>query len=167
MASRLSRYFPYWMSQFIWTLKRTCFRILQFLLGQVFQVRTIPVFFRIPFVSVNVSLSFPRFSGVGNQNFSSLCSGRSTCISASMYVMTSSWSVSRLSAAMSTGRIIFVSSSFRICNSDNLVSAFYCVRKICCISDFLALSCLWRLLLLQLQWVLHTGQTVEGVVLSQ
>ena len=66
--------------------------------------------------------SFPEFSGFGNQNFSSLSSGRSTSITALMYVTTSSCSVRRLRAAKSTGRIIFVSSGFKTCNSATLVS---------------------------------------------
>ena len=73
--------------------------------------------FKIRFCMGECSCSLPAFSGVGNQNFSSLSSGRSTCISALMYVTTSSCSVRRLRAAMSTGRIILVSSGLRIGNS--------------------------------------------------
>ena len=65
--------------------------------------------------------SSPGFSGVGNQNFSSVCSDESTCISALTYATTSSCSVSRLRAAISTVRIHFVSSGFSICNSANFV----------------------------------------------
>ena len=79
-------------------------------------------FLRIRFCIGEWSTSLPGCSGVGNQNFSSLSSGRSTCIKALMYVTTSSWLGRRLSAAMSTGRIFLV--SFRICNSASFVSAF-------------------------------------------
>ena len=78
--------------------------------------------FKIRFCMAVCSCSLPGLSGVGNQNFSSISSGLSTCISALMYVTTSSCSVRRLSAAMSTGRISFVSSGLRICSSAILVS---------------------------------------------
>ena len=65
--------------------------------------------------------SSPGFSGVGNQNFSSVCSDESTCISALTYATTSSCSVSRLRAAISTARFDFVSSGFSICNSASFV----------------------------------------------
>ena len=57
--------------------------------------------------------SYPGFSGVGNQNFSSVCSDGSTCVRALTYATTSSRSVSRLRASISTARIDFVSSGFR------------------------------------------------------
>ena len=78
---------------------------------------------------------FPGYSGVGNENVSSLSSGRSTCNRALMYVTTSSFSVNRLSAAMSTGQIIFVSSGLKICNFAKLVSALIALGK----SDVLAI----------------------------
>ena len=90
---------------------------------------------RIRFRIGEYSSSLPGYSGFGTQNFSSLSPVRSTCIRALMYVTTSSWSVNMFSAAMSTGRIIFLSSSFRICSSAFGVG-IYCVGKIRCVCGF-------------------------------
>ena len=87
--------------------------------------------------------SFPGSSGVGKQNFSSLSSGRCTCISALIYVTTSSCSVKRLSAAMSTGRIIFVSSGLSVCSSVILVSAAIVYGKSVVLATFIATFFPW------------------------
>ena len=65
--------------------------------------------------------SLPGFSGVGNLKFSPLCSFSLDFMSSFTYMCVSSGSCSSLSAAASMGRICFVSSGLRICNSASLV----------------------------------------------
>ena len=93
---------------------------------------------KIRFCKGECSCSFPGFSGVGNQNFPALFPGRSTCIKALMYVTTSSCSVKRLIAARPTGRIIFVFSGFKTCNSATLVSAAVMYGKSVVLAIFIA-----------------------------
>ena len=121
--SRLSRSFPVISESVHLNIARSLLRDSSFSVGSSFSSSASSLSsFEIRFCMGECSCSLPGFSGVGNQNFSPLSSGRSTCISALMYITTSSCSVSRLRAAMSTGRIIFVSSGLRICSSAILVS---------------------------------------------
>ena len=120
--SSLSRSFPVVSESVHLNIARNLFRDSSFSVGSRFSSSASSgSSFEVRFCMGECSCSLPGFSGVRNQNFSSLSSGRSTCNSALMYVTKSSCSV-RFRAAMWTGRIIFVSSGFRICNSAILVS---------------------------------------------
>ena len=124
MSSSLSRSFPVISESAHFNLEKKLLRDSSFAVGSSFSSSassrsSIRILYRMG----ECSSSFSGFSGVGNQNFSSLFSGRSTWISALMYVTTSSCSVRRLSAAMSTGMIIFVSYGFSICRSVISMSA--------------------------------------------
>ena len=122
VISRLSRSFPVIIESVHLNIARNLFRDSSFSVGSSFSSSASSrSSFEIRFCIGECSCSLPGFSGVGNQNFFSLYSGRSTCISALMYVTTSSCSVRRLRVAMSTGRIIFVSSGFKVCSSATLV----------------------------------------------
>ena len=103
--------------------------------------------FMILFWMSECSSSFPGFSGVGKQNFSSLFSGCSTYISALMYITTSSCSVRRLSTAMLNGG----SFSFPPV-SGFAVQLPWCLQLLykespLCWRSLLPLFCLWQLLL--------------------
>ena len=106
-------------------------------------------FFMSSLISFNIrfyigvcSSSFPGFSGVGNQRFSSFCSSFVDFMSSFTYMCVSSGSCKVVSVATSTGRICLVSSGLRICNSANLVWFF----KVCGKSVKLAIRRLIRLL---------------------
>ena len=120
---------------------------------------------------IECSCSFPGFPGVGNQNFSSLSSGRSTCISALMYVTTSSRSVRRFRAAMLTGRITFVSSGFKICNSATLVSVAIVYGKsvvlAILVGTFLSQAVVIAVVSIGLLSISRTHRTVVRAVLCQ
>ena len=125
------------ISEFVqWNIERNLFRYSSFSVGLSCSCSASSrSYFKSRFCMGECSCSFPGFSGVGNQTFSSLSSGRSSCIEVLMYVTTSSCSVKRLSAAMSTGRIIFVSSGFKICNLTVWCLHLLC-REIRCIGNF-------------------------------
>ena len=123
VSSRFSRSLPVISESVHLNMDRNLFRDSSFSVGSSFSSSARSrSSFKIRFCMDECSCSLPGCSGVGNQNFSSLSSGRYTCISALMYVTTSSCSMRRFRAAMSTGRIIFVSPGFRICSWAILVS---------------------------------------------
>ena len=106
-------------------------------------------FFMSSLISFNIRLcigvcssSFPGFSGVGNQRFSSFCSSFVDFMSSFTYMCVSSGSCKVVSVATSTGRICLVSSGLKICNSANLVWFF----MVCGKSVKLAIRRLIRLL---------------------
>ena len=143
VASRFSRFFPVMRESVHSSIERSSLRDFAFSVESSFSSSASSSnFLTIFFCLGERACSFPGFSGVGNQNFSSLYSGRSTCIRPMIYVTTSSCSVWRLSAATSTGRIIFVSSGFSICSSATLVSAGLGLGKsvvlAICIATFLS-----------------------------
>ena len=70
------------------------------------------------------SSSFPGFSVVGNQRFSSFCSFLVDFMSSLTYMCVSSGSGRVVNVATSMGRICLVSSGLRICNSARLVWFF-------------------------------------------
>ena len=111
--SRLSRSFPVISESVHSNIARNLFRESSLSVASSFSSSASSrKSFKYRFCTGECSCSLPGFSGVGNQNFASISSGRSTCISALMYVTTSSCSVKRLG----------VSSGFKICNSAILVS---------------------------------------------
>ena len=137
--SRLSRSFSVISESVQLNIARNLFRDSSFSVGSSFSSSASSrSSFKIRFCIDECSCSLPGFSGVGNKIFSSLSSGRFTCISALMYVTTSSCSVRRLRAAMSTGRIIFVSSCSRICDSDIVVSVAIVYGKSIVLAIFIA-----------------------------
>ena len=90
---------------------------------------------RIRFCIGECSSEFPVFSGLGNQNFSSLSSWRSTCMKALWYVTTSSRSGNRLGAAMfdRTDHLRFF--WFQILQFGQFGVCTYCIEKIRRVGD--------------------------------
>ena len=122
VASRLSRFFPVISESVHLNIERIFVRDCSFSVGSSFSSSASSrSSLRIRRCIGKCSDSFPGSSGVGNHNFCSMSSVRSTCVSALMYNTTSSCSVKMLSAAISTGRIIFVSFGLSICSSAILV----------------------------------------------
>ena len=85
VASRFSRSFPVISESVHLNIDRNLVRDCSFSVGSSFlSSASSRSSLRILRCIGECSDSFPGFSGVGNQNFSSLSSGRSTCISALM-----------------------------------------------------------------------------------
>ena len=89
------------------------------------------------------SASFPGFSGVGNQRFSSFCSLLVDFMSSLTYICVSSGSCRVVSVATSMGLICFVSSGLRIWSSANFVWFFIVWGKSVKLAILMFILLLW------------------------